>query len=232
MPPYLIVQAERGSAKHLPVCSYFPQLLKLLRLHCEVRILPQDLEWLEYWILKDLSQFSPFFIPNSNPATGIPCTHKLPIHAGRERTMVNCGRQIMITADNVISACRTLEPCRGQNNCDEGQICSCPLHLYFWTKNMEEKLLFEISLSLADSPIQQTWKIFHHNISLKWAVRINGRMYVWLKRWESKFWRIISCLLWNKSQSYCLEVQAPCCSEATSEHLEYRGQVLSCVNTC
>lgn len=208
------------------LCAALPQFLKLSCLLCGVMILPQNLEGLEYWILMDLSQFFFFFIPDSNPTTGIPCAHKLPIHAGRESTTVNCGRQIMVTA------CRTLGPCWGQNDGNEGQICLSPLQQYFWTKNMEEKLLFEISLSLANSPIQQTWKIFHHNISLKWAVRINGIMYVWLKTWEYKLWRSFSCLLWNKSQTYCLELQAPCCYEAPSEHLEYRRQVLSCVNSC
>ena len=54
------------------------------------------------------------------------------------------------------------------------------MQLSFWAEDAEEKLLFEISFSLANSPILQTWKVFYHNISLKLTVRINDVRYVWL----------------------------------------------------
>lgn len=86
-----------------------------------------------------------------------------------------------MTTVYIIYKPRTLGPRWVQNNCNDGQICPCPLQLYFQPENMEEKLLFEISLGLANSPILQTWKTFYHNISLKLAVRINGMRYAWLK---------------------------------------------------
>lgn len=46
--PPTLLSKQSGSAKHLPVCSYLPQLLKLWRLLCVVRILPQNLKGLEY----------------------------------------------------------------------------------------------------------------------------------------------------------------------------------------
>lgn len=52
--------------------------------------------------------------------------------------------------------------------------------LSFRAEDADEKLLFEISLSLANSPSRQTWKVFYNNISLKLTVRINDVRYVWL----------------------------------------------------
>lgn len=95
MAPYHIVWVQSSAAQDLPVCSFLPQLLQISRILCVVRFFAQNLERLEYWMLMDVSQFSPPFTPNLKSAIGISRTYKLPIYVSRGRSTASCERQIM-----------------------------------------------------------------------------------------------------------------------------------------